>query len=41
MANQASERVFKQGEMLLRQGEPVEVTHVVVQGRVEILEDGR
>ena len=41
VANQASERVFRQGEMLLRQGEPVEVTHVVVEGRVEILEDGR
>ena len=41
VANQASERVFRRGEVLLRQGEPVEVTHVVVEGRVEILENGQ
>jgi CRP-like cAMP-binding protein len=40
VASQVSERVFKRGEILLRQGEPVEITHVVVEGRVEIVEHG-
>jgi len=40
VANQVTERVFRRGEVLIRQGEPVDVTHVVVEGRVEILEDG-
>lgn len=40
VANLVTERVFQAGETLLRQGEPVDVTHVVVDGRVEILDAG-